>query len=245
MEEIHMKLKEAITGAIVALACTTAAHAQSAGTFYATTGWFHFAPQSSSDPLKRISIGGTPLNTGVPNTGARASASDTLGLSIGYFITDHLATEFEFGIPAKFDIEGADSFSQFGKLGSARQWSPALLFKWNFRKPDDRFRPYAGLGVTRVWFTDQKITNGAFESAVLRGQTSVSTDRSWAPVFNLGFNYSFTKHWFAGFSVSYIPLSVTADFTTTNVGPTGLTSRTQAKIRLNPIVTYAKIGYAF
>lgn len=241
-----MKLKEAITGAVVALACTTAAQAQSAGTFYVTTGWFHLAPQSSSDPLKQISLGGTTLNRDVAGTGATVDNSDTLGLSIGYFITDHLAAELEGGIPPKFNIEGSGSFSPYGKIGSARQWSPALLFKWNFMKPDDKFRPYLGIGVTRVWFSDAKITNSAFESGVLHGSpTSVSTDRSWAPVFNAGFNYSFNKHWFAGVSISYIPVSVTADLTTSNVGPFRVTSHTQAKIKLNPIVTYAKIGYAF
>ncbi len=56
-----MKLKQAMTG-IAALACMTAAHAQSAGTFYVTTGWFHFAPQSNSDPLKETSVGGSPVN---------------------------------------------------------------------------------------------------------------------------------------------------------------------------------------
>jgi outer membrane protein len=240
-----MRLKEATAGAVMALACMTAARAQTAGTFYVTTGWFHFAPQSSSDPLKIVSLGGTPINRDVPNTSARIDSSDTLGFNVGYFITDHLAAELEMGIPPKFDINGADSLSAFGKLGSARLWSPALLFKWNFLKPDDKFRPYVGLGVTRVWFTDTQITNSAFQSSVLKGQTTASTDRSWAPVFNVGFNYSFTKHWFAGLSVSYLPVSTTANLTTTNVGPLGLTLRTQAKIKLNPIVTYAKIGYAF
>jgi outer membrane protein len=133
----------------------------------------------------------------------------------------------------------------FGKLGSAKLWSPAVLVKWNFLSPTDKFRPYIGLGVTRVWFTDAQITNGAFTQGILHGPTSVSTDRSWAPVFNAGFNYSFNKHWFAGLSVSYIPVSVTANLTSTNVGPLGLTVQSQAKIRLNPIVTFAKIGYAF
>jgi outer membrane protein len=240
-----MKLKQAIAGAIAAFAFTTVTHAQTAGTFYATTGWFHFAPQSSSDPLKELSIGGTPVNQSVPNTGAKADSSDTLGLSIGYFITDHLSTEFEFGIPAKFDLQGTGALEPFGTLGNAKQWSPALLFKWHFLSADAKFRPYVGLGVTRVWFTNANITNSAFLANVLQGPTSVSTDRSWAPVFNLGFNYSFTKHWFAGVSVSYIPISVKASFTSTNVGPFGLTSTSEAKIRLNPIVTYAKIGYNF
>ncbi len=53
-----MNLKQAITGA-AALACmTTAAHAQSAGSFYVTAGWFHLAPQSSSDPLKETNVRG-------------------------------------------------------------------------------------------------------------------------------------------------------------------------------------------
>ena len=240
-----MKLKQAITGAVAALACAQAAHAQTAGTFYVTSGWFHFAPQSASDPLEVLSVGGTTLNAYQPNTGARIGSADTLGLSLGYFVTDHLSAEFELGIPPKFDIEGADQLGQFGKLGSAKQWSPALLVKWNFLSPTDKFRPYVGLGVTRVWFTDAQITNSAFVQNVLHGPTSVSTDRSWAPVFNAGFNYSFNKHWFAGLSVSYIPVSVTANLTSTNAGPFGLTVQTQAKIRLNPIVTFAKIGYAF
>lgn len=240
-----MKLQQAITGAVLALACATAAKAQTAGTFYLSTGWLHLAPQSSSDPLKQISMGGTAINQSVPNTGASIDSADTLGMSIGYFITNHLSTEVVLGIPPKFDIDGSGAFSSFGKLGSARLWSPALLLKWNFRKPDDKLRPYLGIGVTRVWFSNARITNGAFQANVLHGPTSVSTDSSWAPVFTGGFNYAFDKHWFAGVSISYIPVGVTADFTTTNVGPFGLTSRTQAKIKLNPIVTFAQIGYAF
>lgn len=240
-----MKLKQAITGAVAALAFATAAHAQTAGTFYVTSGWFHFAPQSGSDNLELLSLAGETRNQYLPNTGARIDNADTFGLGIGYFVTDHISTELELGIPPKFDIDGADGYGHYGKIGSAKLWSPALLFKWNFMKPTDKFRPYLGLGVTRVWFTNAQITNSDFIQNELHGPTSVSTDRSWAPVFNAGFNYAFNKHWFAGVSISYIPVSVTANLTTTNIGPLGLTAQTQAKIRLNPIVTYAKIGYAF
>ena len=239
-----MKLKQAITG-IAALACITGAHAQSAGSIYLTTGWFHLAPQDSSDPLKVLSIGGTPINQSQPGTGAGIDSSDTLGFSVGYFITDHIAAEAELGIPPKFNLLGEGSFSQFGQLGSAKQWSPAVLFKYHFFDAQAKFRPYVGIGATYVWFTDAKITNTAFEQGVLHGPTSVSTDRSWAPVFNLGFNYAITKHWFAGISVSYIPLSVTATLHTPNATPVGGSVQSQAKIRLNPIVTYAKIGYVF
>ncbi|WP_321920402.1 OmpW/AlkL family protein [Paraburkholderia tropica] len=237
-----MKLKQALA-AIFAVAGMSGAYAQSANTFYVTTGWFRLMPQDSSDPLKIDSVGGTTVNQAFPGTGASVGSADTLGFSLGYFITDSLATEAELGIPPKFDISGGGSLEQFGKVGSARQWSPALLLKYYFNKPDAKFRPYLGLGATYVWFSDAKITNAAFEQSVLGGPTSVSTNRSWAPVFNVGFNYNFTKHWFAGFSLSYIPVNVTATYTSTT--ELGTTRKAESKIHLNPLVTYLKVGYMF
>lgn len=240
-----MKYKQALAG-LAALASLSAAHAQSAHTFYLTTGWFRFMPQDSSDPLKLDSVGGTPINQSIAGTGAGVGTSDTLGLSAGYFITDHIATEVELGIPPRFDINGEGSFSTFGKIGSARLWAPALLLKYYFNKPDAKFRPYAGIGVTYAWFTNAKITNGAFSGGVLGGPTSASTDSSWAPVFNAGFNYAFTKHWFAGFSLSYIPINVVATLNTSVPRQVGvLTEKSEAKIHLNPLVTYLKVGYMF
>jgi outer membrane protein len=240
-----MKYKRALAG-LGALAALSSAHAQSANTFYVSTGWFHFAPIDSSDPLKLDSMGGSPVNMTIPNTGTGVSNANTLGVSAGYFITDNIAAELDVGIPPQFDLSGQGVFSPYGKLGSARLWSPTLLLQYYFNKPDARFRPYVGVGATYAWFTNAKITSGAFEQQVLGGPTSVSTDRSLAPVFNLGFNYAFTKHWFAGFSVSYIPINVTATLTSsvpTQVGP--LTRVSEAKIHLDPIVTYLKVGYMF
>jgi outer membrane protein len=226
-----MKRKLAITGA-AALAFTFAggtAHAQSAGDFYVSTGWFHLAPQDSSDPLFVYGVGGTPINQSIPNTGAGINDADTLGLATGYFITDHISTELVMGIPPKFDITGKGQFERFGVLGRAYQWSPAVLLRYHF-----------------VWFTGAKITNSSFENGVLGGPTSATTSNQWAPVFNAGFTYNFTKHWFAGLSLSYIPVSVTATFTTARRTPVGtLTETSKAHISLNPIVTYLNVGYRF
>ena len=240
-----MKLKQAMTG-IAALACMTAAHAQSAGTFYVTTGWLHLAPQSASDPLKETSVGGSPVNVTLPNTGASLDSADTLGFTAGYFVTDHIATEFVIGIPPKFNLDGSGAFSSYGKLGDAKQWSPTLLFKYYFRDAQARLRPYLGVGVTHVSFTDAEITNSVFEAQVLHGPTTVSTDSSWEPVFNGGFTFAIDQHWFAGFSLSYLPLSTTAKLNTAASTPVGtLNVQSQTKIRLNPIVSYVSIGYRF
>ncbi|MBB5461706.1 OmpW family protein [Paraburkholderia sp. Cpub6] len=241
-----MKLKQAVTGMAVLACMSTAAHAQSAGTIFFSTGWFHLAPQSSSDPLTVTSIGGSPTNITEANTGASLSSADTIGFTAGYFVTDHIATEFVIGIPPTFDLYGTGSFAQFGKLGQAKQWSPTLLFKYYFNAPTASFRPYLGLGVSRIWFTDAHISNSAFEANVLHGPTSVSTDSSWVPVFNAGFTYAFNQHWFAGVSISYLPLSTTAKLTSASATPVGtLTVQSQTKIKLNPIVTYVNVGYRF
>ncbi len=181
-----MKLKRAVTG-LAALTCATAVHAQSAGKFFVSTGWLHFVPQDSSDPLKLDSIGGTPINQPQAGTGAGVSTADTVGFTAGYFVTDHIATEFVMGIPPDFDLNGTGTLTPFGKLGEARQWSPTLLFKYYFNAPQAKLRPSLGIGVARVWFTGAKITNTAFEQNVLHGPTSVDTDSSWSPVFNAGF----------------------------------------------------------
>jgi len=242
-----MKYKQALAG-FAALATITAAHAQSANSFYVATGWFHFAPQDTSDPLTVLSVNNTPANNfKLPGSGAGVGSADTLGLSVGYFITDSLAVDGELGIPPSFDLSGSGTLSPFGKVGSAKLWAPAVLLQYYFNKPDSKFRPYVGLGATYTWFSNAHITNNAFlSSQYLGGPTSVSTSSSWAPVFNVGFNYNFTQHWFAGFSLSYIPVNVTATLTTQRTAsPIPVTQVAQAKIHLNPIVTYLKVGYRF
>jgi len=248
-----MKLKQLLAAAGV-FACATAAHAQSAGSILLEGGWIHLSPQSSSDPLVVNSLGGVPINQALANTGASVSNADTLGLSATYFVTDHIAPEFVFGIPPKFNLNGSGSLGPLGKLGTVRQWSPTLLLKYYFGEAEQKVRPYLGLGVTRVWFTDGTITNPNLGStlagqlglpASLVGATTVSSVKSsWAPVFNGGLTYAFNKHWSAGISISYIPLRTTAVLNTATTIP-GVNAQSTAHITLNPIVTYLNVGYRF
>ncbi|AOZ04535.1 OmpW/AlkL family protein [Cupriavidus malaysiensis] len=234
--------KVLIAGAAMLLA--GAAQAQSAGSNIVSLGWFRVMPTGSADPLTLDSVNGVPFGQPQPGTGAKVESADTLGLAFTHFFTDNIAGEIVAGIPPKHDITGQGSFAQYGKLGSVRQWSPAVLVQYHFFDATTKLRPYVGIGVNYTWFTAAQVTNQSFVTGTYGPGASISASAksSWNPVFNIGANYAITDKWFVGLSVSYLPLSTTATFTTQR-GPVTIVSHT--KIKLDPVVTYLNVGYRF
>ncbi len=212
MKSTYKKMLAA--GAVMALAGT--AQAQSTGSNIISLGWFRVMPNSSADPLTVDSINGRPVGVVRPNTGADIETADTLGIAFAHFFTDNISADFIVGIPPKHDVKGTGDYAQYGKLGSVRQWSPAVLVKYHFFDAKTKFRPYVGLGVNYTWFTDETISNQTRQPRLRhsRRKMSASADSSWNPVFNIGANYAITDNWFVGLSVSYVPLSTRATFTT-------------------------------
>ena len=223
------------------------AWAQNAGDWVVGAGWLHFAPQDSSKPLTLTA----PVRSVLAGSGASISDSDTLGLSAIYFIDSHWAVEGVFGIPPKFKLNGTGTLGRVGELGEARQWSPTILGKYYFNEGNAALRPFVGLGATYVWYSDIELSpglQGALGSQLRQRPLSTSTtaklDSSFAPVLNAGVAYQIDKHWGVSFWVSYIPLKTKAKLTTTT--NTGLPIATsEARLKLNPIVTYLSATYRF
>ncbi|HEX7933290.1 MAG TPA: OmpW family outer membrane protein [Paraburkholderia sp.] len=231
-----------------ALLTGTAAHAQSAGDFVLSAGWFHLAPQVSSKPLTVNALGTSMTESG---SGATVDDSDTFGLTATYFFTDHIATTAVFGIPPKFNLSGTGSLSALGQIGSAYEWSPTLLMKYYFNDPQSRFRPYFGAGASYVWYSGVKlstaVSSGSFlysstYGSVLEGTTTAKLGSSFAPVINAGFAYNIDKHWSVDVSLSYMWLSTRATLTTKSSLGT-VTSTT--KLKLNPLISFVSVGYRF
>ena len=88
-----MKLIRLTGSCAVVVSLCPAAHAQTAGTIFLSAGWYHIAPQDSSSNLRFTSVGGSPVDVIVPNTGASVSSADTFGMTGGYFFTDHIAVD--------------------------------------------------------------------------------------------------------------------------------------------------------
>lgn len=250
-----MKLKHLTIAAVAMLTASGAAFAQKAGDNVVSLGWFHLSPQVSSDPLKVTGSSVLGLAAGLNaalggNTGAQVSDADTLGITFAHFFTDNIAVEGVFGVPPKFHLygQGRLQLPGNGALASAKQWSPALLLKYYFGQADDKWRPFVGIGASYFWYSNIELTDGfqalASNSLALGpgGSTTAKLTNSWAPVFNAGINYNMDQHWTLSFSVSYIPVSTTAKLTTTR-GP--ITTTSEAKVKLNPVVTFLSLGYRF
>jgi outer membrane protein len=227
------------------------AAAQSAGSNVFGVGWFHLSPNDSSEPLTRT---GTIQPGPIAGSGATIDSADTLGLTVTHFWTDNLATTLDFGIPPRFHLsaQGA-SLAAAGvtDIGSAKQWSPAIVGKWFFGDANSKFRPFIGGGVTYVWYSGVQLSQ-AFQNAAaltsgtgVNGAASAHLSSSWAPVANIGATYNFDKNWSASFSVSYIPLKTNADVTAQNPNPAIGTQTSRTTLTINPLVTLLSVGYTF
>ena len=240
-----MKLKHLVFVLGVALA-SAGVRAQSAGSNVVGAGWLRIAPQTSSDPLN---VEGMP----VPGTGATVDNADTLGITITHFFTDHIAVETVAGIPPKFKFYGTGALSSqaINPLGDVRQWSPAVVLKYYFLPAESRWRPYAGVGFSYIWFTNAHVGTGfqqALSAQFTHGQsaslpTSAKVDSEWSAVLNAGVTLKFNEHWSGALSFSYLPFGTKAHLTTTL--PNGGSVHSVAKITLDPLVTLLSVNYRF
>jgi outer membrane protein len=233
--------------------CASAAQAQTAGRLLLSAGWLHFAPQEKSGTLENVSPSATfnikriPV-FGTDDGGISLARANSIGVSATYFLTDHWAGEFMLGIAPEWKLYGANKWSAMGKLGTVEQWSPALLLKYYFFDESSKWRPYAGIGLSRAWFTHAHFDNSLFESSFGDAATlSVSAKNTWNAVFNAGLMYQFQKHWFGGLSVYYMPLRAIATFDThiDDGSREGHSATYESSIRINPILPFMYLGYRF
>jgi outer membrane protein len=222
------------------------AAAQSAGSNVFGVGWFHLAPNDSSEVLTRTSA---PAAGPIAGSGATIDSADTLGLAVTHFWTDNFATTLDVGIPPRFHLTATGAAlagAGVTDIGSAKQWSPAIVAKWFFGDATSKFRPFIGAGVTYVWYSDVQLSQSFMNAAALTGSNGRATanlSSSWAPVANIGATYNFDKNWSTSLSISYIPLKTNADITASGGAAGVQTSRTT--LTINPLVTFLSVGYTF
>lgn len=225
----------------LAAAFSLPAAAQSAGDNIVNVGWFHLYTDDSSIPLTRT----FPSVATDPASGASVGNADTLGIAFTHFFTDNFALALDAGIPPEFKLKGEGSLDSLGQLGTAKQWSPAIVAKWYFGGANDKWRPFVGLGVTHVWYSSVELSRSM--QTRVAGPTGTGTaelSSSWAPVANVGVTYNIDKNWSIAASLSYIPLETDAYITGRSAAGT-VVSRSQTTLTLDPYVSFISVGYKF
>lgn len=162
------------------------------------------------------------------------------------------------------------NLAQNKTAASVRAWLPAAELHYQFgRSGIDKFRPYIGVGVMYAYFNDVKLDSGIEADlikaghmvqnvldqkagAALEGKSSsakpkvhVKATDTFAPIATIGATYDINDRWFAVGSVSYSKMNNTAEIRITdqNTGRTLIEANTP--IDIDPIITYAGIGFRF
>ncbi len=242
-----MKLKFRDIFVVVAvLTGTTTAQAQSAGDLILSVGWNHFRTPNGNQQVGDT-IYYNDKNRVYPNDDKLTLGdADAFSLTGTYFFTDHIAGELALSAPARLDVSGVDIHS-LANLSTIRQRNTSLLLKYYFSNAQEKLRPYVGVGISRVLFDDEYLTE---RSANMIMYYHTSFENKWAPILNGGFSYQFNKHWVGSLSISYMLLKTTATTNSDMILPNSpetdpYLARNKTQIKLNPVITQLSIGYRF
>lgn len=166
----------------------------------------------------------------VPGGGASASSNTTLGFELSYDHSSRLTTRLLAGIPPKTTLSGEGALVSAGTLGKVT-YAPAVL-SLTYRLLDDGpVRPYvgAGLNYTIVMNEDDGFISG------------LKVRNAFGSVVEIGAEVPIDKQWFFSIDARKIFLRTTADGTLPAFGG----ASTHARVRLDPLVVLAAVGWRF
>jgi len=238
-----IKLSHVSLAALLALASITAVQAQQAGDTIVAIGAARISPNISLGSLSSVGLDASTFNSYTSGASASAGYAETLSFSVLQMFTNNVAVEFSVGVPPtiNLDVNLSSISTLLPRAAKADVLTPTAVAKYLFNTPADKFRPYAGLGLTYASF-DKVSADKTNPLVNALGGTSANLSSSWAPVYSLGFIYNFTDRLSLNALVAYIPLKSDVTF----VGP-GLSGpiTTTGSVDINPTDYVVRIGYKF
>lgn len=146
-------------------------------------------------------------------------------------------------------------------LGTAYVLPPTLTIAYHFR-PHKRFNPYAGAGVSAIWFHNMSTARSGLMMPGHGGgnMKGLNSGFTGGPSFNLGFDYQLVGNWFFNMDVKQIfvrmhsweNFGTPSGFNKHGLRPGALTlngahisGRVKAHESLDPTVASAGIAYRF
>ncbi|MGZ5789912.1 MAG: OmpW/AlkL family protein, partial [Burkholderiaceae bacterium] len=190
------------------LCAANGAFAQQAGDTIGSLGVAYLSPDAKLGTLTSTGPAGAPFTAQLAGSSAHIDGKATLSVSVLHMFTDNLAAEFTLGVPPKLTVDlNTPNGAQQSHPGAAtaKVLTPALVGKYLFLDKSSAFRPYLGLGVTRVSFSGASANTSDPTVNAVAG-TSASLSSSWAPIYNTGVIYNINDKWSLNGSISYIPI---------------------------------------
>jgi outer membrane protein len=169
---------------------------------------------------------------------AGLSVGDATTLLVSYIrkLDDHWDLDLEAGLPPSHDTNGVGTLAPFGVISKVKQAGPTLFINYNFGAPDNKFRPFVGLGINYTHFYDAEST--ASGNLASGGPTKLELSDSWGPAAQIGASYKLAQNWSVIGSIAMA--KVKSDLTAT----TGSIRRTTT-IDFRPVVYTLAVGYSF
>ncbi|PJG83406.1 OmpW/AlkL family protein [Caviibacterium pharyngocola] len=217
--------KTALALGMAAALVAGAASAHEAGSFIARGGPILVIANSHSTTKTATEIG---LDV---NNNAQ------LGLTATYMLTDNLgvellgATPFSHKITANIPALNAN----LGEVAKVKHLPPSLYLQYYFLDKDSGSRPYVGAGLNYTRFFSGKLTSTGEQAGITDLQVK---KHSFGPVLNAGIDIKLTDNLYLNTAMWYTHIKTTAKFS-------ALGGDHEVKIKLDPVIFFAGLGYRF
>jgi len=214
---------------------STAIFALDAGNWLIRGRAISIRPAASSQDIFSDKIGGT-----VANTELDVDDSWSLDIDFTYMLTKNWGAELLLDTSSKHDIVGKGStLAPLGTIAETRVLPPALILQYHFL-PNQKVRPYAGLGFNYTYFFDEKSTT-SLDNAFNGGNTisNMKLDSSFGLVGQVGMDYDLGNNLFFNMDVKYMRIGTTATFSSQALG------NVNTDVDINPWVFGIGIGKRF
>ncbi len=244
-----MNHKKTLITALLALVSFNAM-AQSQGDWLVRLGLGHVSPDVESQNLV---FEGIELD----NYRIDADANTRPVVNLTYMATDRLGVELLAAWPFDHSIEGDGALESLGDLASIKHLPPTLSLQYHFR-PDQTFRPYAGVGLNYTKFFDERTTdalhqgiidtsNSALGTDYAGGSTDMSIDDSFGIALQLGTDVALNDAWFLNFDLRWIDIEADAELRTSTTDGDGFDVDLDSRIKadIDPWVFSTAIGLRF
>lgn len=223
-----MKLRlQSAVALLATLAAVSGASAQSAGQWTAKGGVGKITPKVTSGDVSAPAL---------PGSKADIAADTQPVFAFAYGLTDNVSVELDLGLPYKHDISGAGAIDGVGVLGTVKSLPPTLFVHYRFFKPDAPLRPYAGVGATYAYFTDETGSGKLTALSDIGGPpTTFKVKSKLAATLQVGVVYNINARCFVDGNISKTFLKTKVTFSS---------GQTQ-DLQLDPQALTLAVGYKF